>query len=145
MQIKLEELLKALGLPVAIAAVITAVAAFLGVPLENAFQLFGVLVGFPFLISFIIDLLKQLHVVDDGTAAKWSAGLNLFAVIGIAIALKFFPDFDYASLDAYVYQIGQAVAVIVMFILQLISTAKAHRVYVKGLGIKRFSFSASGA
>lgn len=145
MQIKLEELLKALGLPVAIAAVITAVSALFGVPLENAFQLFGILLGLPFVISFIIDVLKQLHVVDDGTAAKWSAGLNLFAIAGLAIALKFYPDFDYASLDAYIYQIGQAVAVIVMFILQLVATAKAHRVYVKGLGVKRFSFSASGA
>jgi len=145
MQNRLEEFLKALGWPVAIAGVITAVAALFGVPLENTFALFGVLVGLPFVISFIIDVLKQLKVVDDGTAAKWSAGLNLFAIIGLAIAMKFFPDFDYASLDAYIYQIGQAIAVIVMFILQLVSTARAHRAYVHGLGIKRFSYSASAA
>ena len=145
MQIKLEELLKALGVPVAIAAVITAVAALFGVPLENAFQLFGLLLGMPFLISFIIDVLKQLKIVDDGTAAKWSAGLNLLAIAGLAIAMKFYPDFDYASLDAYVYQLGQALAVIVMFILQVVSTAKAHRVYVRGLGIRRFSYSALGS
>lgn len=141
MQIKLEELLKTLGVPVAIAGVITAVTVLFGVPLESAFQLFGILIGLPFLISFIIDILKQLRVVDDGAAAKWSAGLNLLAIGGLAIALKFYPDFDYASLDAYIYQLGQAIAVIVTFILQMVSTARAHRFYVRGLGIRRFSYS----
>ena len=145
MQIKLEELLKALRVPVSIAAVITAVAALFGVPLENAFQLFGLLLGMPFLISLIIDVLKQLKIVDDGTAAKWSAGLNLLAIAGLAIAMKFYPDFDYVSIDAYIYQLGQAIAVIVMFILQVVSTAKAHRAYVRGLGIRRFSYSALGS
>lgn len=145
MQIKLEELLKSIGLPVGLAAVIAAVALFLGVPLEQAFQLFGVLVGIPFVISLVIDLLKQFGVVDDGTAGKWSAALNLITIIALAIAMKFYPTFDYASLDAYIYEIGKALMVIITFILQLISTRSAHQAYIRGLGIRRFSLSTTGA
>lgn len=143
MQIKLEELLKAIGLPVGLAAIIVAVAMFFGVPLEQAFTLFGVLVGVQFVIGFIVDMLKGVGVVDDGTAAKWAAVFNLAAVIGLAIALKFFPSFDYVALDAYILEIGKAIAVIVTFILQMLGTKSAHRAYVNGLGIHRFSYSAA--
>lgn len=141
MQLKLEELLKTIGLPVGLAAVIAAVALFFSVPLEQAFQLFGVLVGIPFVISLLIDLLKQFGVVDDGTAGKWSAVLNLVSIVVLAIAMKFYPSFDYVSLDAYIYEIGKALMVIITFILQLIGTRSAHRAYVRGLGIQRFSLS----
>lgn len=141
MQLKLEELLKSIGLPVGLAAVIAAVAVFFGVPLEQAFQLFGVLAGIPFVIGLVIDLLKQFGVVNDGSAGKWSAALNLVAIIGLAIALKLWPSFDYASLDAYIYEIGKALMVIITFVLQLVGTRSAHRAYVRGLGIRRFSLS----
>jgi hypothetical protein len=141
MQIELEKLLKTFGLPVGLAVVIAAVFGFLGVPIEQAFQLFGVLVGVPFVISFIINILKLLKVVDDGTAGKWSAALNLISIIALAIAMRFYPSFDFPALDAYIYEIGKALAVIVMFILQMIGTQSAHRFYVQGLGIKRFSYS----
>jgi len=49
---KLQELFKAIGLPVGLVAVIVAVAGFVGLPLEQALQLFGVLVGVPFVISY---------------------------------------------------------------------------------------------
>lgn len=143
MQIKLEELLKAIGLPVGLAAIIVAVAVYFTVPLEQAFQLFGVLVGVPFVIALIVNLLKGVGVVDDGTAAKWSAGLNLLAVIGLAIALKLYPAFDFVSLDAWLLELAKAIAVIVTFILQLFGTKSAHLAYVRGLGIRRFSYSQS--
>jgi len=141
MEVKIGELLKAIGLPVGIAAIIVAVAAFLGVPLDQAFTLFGLLIGVQFVIAFTVDVLKHFGVVDDGTAGKWSAGFNLVAVIGLAIALKFYPSFDYVSLDAYIYEIGKAIAILVTFILQMIGTRSAHRAYVRGLGISRFSHS----
>lgn len=141
MQLKLEELLKAIGLPVGLAAVIVSVGLYFGIPLEQALKLFGVLIGIPFVIGLVIDLLKQFGVVNDGTAGKWSAGLNLISIIGLAIALKMWPSFDYTSLDAYVYEIGKALMVIITFILQLVGSKSAHRAYVRGMSIRQFSLS----
>jgi hypothetical protein len=141
MKLNLEDLLKAIGLPIALAGVITAVAVFFLIPLDQAFMLFSILTGVPFVIALIINVLKGVGVVNDGTAQQWSAALNLLAIIGLAIALKFYPTYDYQSLDAWILEVAKAIAVIVTFILQLFATKSAHLAYVNGLGIKRFSYS----
>jgi uncharacterized membrane protein YczE len=136
---KLKELFKAIGLPVGLIAIVVSVAAFMGLPLEQALQLFGVLVGVPFVIALVIDILKQFGVVDDGTAGKWSAVLNLIAILALAILLKFMPNFDVVSIDAKILELAKAVAIIVMYLIQLFGTKSAHVAYVRGLGIARFS------
>ena len=138
---KIEELLKALGLPVALAAVIASVAGLLALPLDHAVQLFGILTGVPFVVALVIDLLKLLGVVNDGTAGKWSAGMNLVFIIGLAVLLRFIPAFDVAGWDAKILEVAKAIVLIVTFILQLFGTKGAHQFYVNGLGAKRFSFS----
>lgn len=137
---KLQELFKAIGLPVGLVAIVVAVAGFVGLPLEQALQLFGVLVGVPFVIALVIDILKQFGVVDDGTAGKWSAVLNLVFILGLAVLLKFVPNFDVVSIDANILELAKAVAIIVVYLIQLFGTKSAHRAYVNGLGIVRFSY-----
>lgn len=141
MQSKIEELLKALGLPVGLAVVIASVAAYLGLPLDQAFQMFGVLVGLPFAIGLIIDLLKQIGVVTPDTAGIWSAGFNLIAIIGLAILFKYMPTFDVTAWDAKLLELAKAVVLIVTWIMQLFGTKGAHQFYTRGLGIARFSSS----
>jgi uncharacterized membrane protein YczE len=136
---KLQELFKAIGLPVGMVAVIVAVAKFVGLPLEQAVQLFGVLIGVSFVIAFVIDVLKQFGVVDDGTAGKWSAVMNLVVILALAVLLKFMPNFDVISIDAKILELAKAVAIIVVYLMQLFGTKSAHRAYVNGLGIVRFS------
>jgi len=141
MQSKLEELLKALGWPVGLALVIASVATYLGLPLDQAFQLFGILVGLPFVIGLIIDVLKLAGVVTPGTAGIWSAGFNLAAILGVAILLKYVPDFDVTTWDAKLLELAKAVVLIITWIVQLFGTKGAHHFYIRGLGIARFSFS----
>lgn len=143
MQEKLGELLKTLGLPIGLAVVIASVASFFGLPLEQAFQLFGVLAGAPFVISLIIDVLKQIGVVSDGTAAQWSAGLNLLSVIGLAVLLKYAPTFDVSTWDAQVLEIAKAIVLIITWIMQLFGSRAAHYFYTNSLGIRQFSYSKS--
>lgn len=143
MQSKLEELLKALGLPIGLALVIASIAAVLGLPLENAFQLFGVLVGLPFFWALIVDLLKQVGVVKDGTAGIWSAAFNLLSIIGIAVLLKYVPNADIKTWDAQLLQVLQALVLIITWVTQLFGTKKAHAFYTRGLGVERFSFTES--
>ena len=141
MKLTLEELLKALGLPVGLAVVITGIATYLGLPLDQAFQMFGVLVGLPFAIGLIIDVLKIAGVVTDGTAGVWSAGFNLVAIIGLAILFKYMPTFDVTTWDARLLEFAKALVVIVTWITQLFGTKGAHQFYTRGLGIARFSSS----
>jgi hypothetical protein len=142
MQQKLEDLLKALGLPVGLALVIASIATFLGLDLENAFQLFALLVGVPFVIGLIVDLLKLVGVVTPGTSGIWSAGLNLLAILGIAVLLKYIPDFDLQTWDAQLLELAKAFMLIITWVVQLFSTRAVHRFYVQGLGIRRFTFAA---
>jgi uncharacterized membrane protein YczE len=136
---KFKEFFKAIGLPVGLVAVIVAVAGFVGLPLEQAVQLFGMLIGVPFVIALVIDVLKQFGVVDDGTAGKWSAVLNLIIILGLAVLLKVIPNFDVVSLDKQILELAKAVAIIVIYLIQLLGTKSAHVAYVRGLGIVRFS------
>lgn len=133
MQSKLEELLKALGLPVGLALVIASVATYLGLPLDQAFQLFGVLTGLPFVIGLIVDLLKLVGVVKPGTSGIWSAGFNLLAIFGIAILLKAVPDFDVTGWDAQLLQLANAVMLIVTWIIMIFGTRQAHRFFSRPL------------
>jgi|ERR671925_936440 hypothetical protein len=141
MQSKLEELLKALGLPVGLALVIASIATFMGLPLEQAFQLFALLTGVPFVIGLIVDVLKLVGVVTPGTSGVWSAGFNLLAVLGLAVLLKYVPDFDVNTWDAQLLEFAKAVVLIVTWIAQLFATRKAHQFYIRGLGITRFTLA----
>lgn len=140
MQQKLEQLLKALGLPVGLALVIASIATYLGLPLEQSFQLFGLLTGVPFVIGLIIDVLKLAGVVTPGTSGIWSAGFNLAAIIGLAFLLKQIPDFDVNAWDAKILELARAAVLIVTWLVQVFGTRSAHQFYVQGLGVSRFSF-----
>ena len=141
MQEKLQELLKALGLPVGLALVIASVATYLGLPLDQAFQVFGILVNLPFVIGLIVDVLKLVGVVTPGTSGIWSAGFNLIAILGIAVLLKYVPAFDVSTWDAQLLEFAKAVVLIVTWIIQLFGTKSTHRFYTRGLGLVRFSFT----
>lgn len=143
MQSKLEELLKAIGLPVGLAAVIVSVAVWQGLPLEQAIQLFGLLTGLPFVIGLIVDVLKQVGVVTPGTSGVWSAGFNLISMIGLAVLLKYAPSFDVTTWDAQLLELAKAVILIVTWVAQLFGTKGAHHFYTRGLGIKQFRFFGS--
>jgi hypothetical protein len=142
MQSKLEELLKALGLPVGLALVIASVAKYFGLTLDQAFQVFGILVGLPFVIGLIIDVLKLAGVVTPGTSGIWSAGFNLAAILGLAILFKYAPNFDVTTWDAKLLELAKAIVLIVTWIVQLFGTKGVHRFYIRGLGVSRFSFVA---
>ena len=138
---KLEDLLKGVGLPITLAAVIASVAALFGVPLDRALDLFGVLLGMQFVLGFLVDMLKQIGVVKPGTSGQWSAGLNLVAVIGLAVLLKFVPDVTVQTWDAQLLELAKAVVLIVTWLMQMFGTKGAHHFYGHVLGVKTFRFA----
>ena len=141
MKLSLEDILKSVGLPVALAAVIASVAALLGLPLDRALELFGVLFGLQYVIALIVDLLKGVGVVKPGTSGQWSAGLNLVAIIGLSVLLKFYPDVTVQTWDAQLLELAKAVVLIVTWLMQLFGTKGAHHFYGHVIGIKSFRFA----
>jgi hypothetical protein len=143
MQEKLEELLRAIGLPVGLAAVLVSLAVYLGLPWEQAIQLFGILTGLPFVIGLIVDLLKLVGVVKPETAGVWSAAFNLISIVGLAILLKYMPSFDVTTWDAQLLELAKSVVLLITWVVQLFATKRAHNFYVHGLGVRSFRFQLS--
>lgn len=143
MKIDLEVLLKALGWPVGLVAVLAASLALFGIELEKVLILAGSLLGAQALFSLLIDVLKWTGVVTDGNAGKWSAGFNLILIVGVAVAIYIDPAFDFPALDAQLVVIVKFLSLIFGYITQLVGTKSAHRILTRGLGVRSFSYSMS--
>ncbi|MGA2490208.1 MAG: hypothetical protein ABSF99_08480 [Anaerolineales bacterium] len=87
---------------------------------------FASLFGISALIAALINLLKTIKVVTDGTSAYWSAGLNLAAFIGLVAFRVFRPDLALDILNGYAGQIATVILFILGFIVQIIGSASTH-------------------
>ena len=141
MKIDLVEILKTLGLPVGLVAVLAAVLLLFGVALDHVIAVAESLVGLWALLSVLINVLKFVGVVDDGTSGKWSAALNLGVLVVIAVILSSNPDFNFPALDVQLQTFAQFGVLILTYLINMLGTKAAHQVQVKGLGIKAFTFS----
>lgn len=98
------------------------------------------LAGFAALIAFVINLGKVVGFVKDGTAEKWSAGLNLVGLI-ILFSVKIFrPDLDIEGIDQTLLQVANIGTYILGFVLQL-GVSKFSNYAVKGVPIIGKSYS----
>lgn len=141
MKINLQELLSALGLPVGLVAVISAVLALFGIELDAVLTIAGSMLGAMVLIGLLVDVLKWAGVVTDGNAGKWSAGFNLALIAIIAVILYIDPGFDFPALDAQLEVVAKFLSLLLGYIVQLAGTKSAHRVWTRGLGMRAFSYS----
>src|SRR5687768_13258259 len=99
--------------------------------LDNVLLVFGALVGFPALVALVIDVLKLLGVVSDGTAGKWNLAFNLIGFILVGVAVGFYPEIDIPGLDYRLLELVQIAAYIVTVLAQILATRIAHALYVK--------------
>src|SRR5574343_1756338 len=95
----IENNLKVLGLPVALAVVLSGVALLFGIDLALAVSVAGTLLGMAALIALVINVLKWAGVVSDGVAGKLQAAANLLVLAVVAVALRWYPDVDLHAID----------------------------------------------
>lgn len=141
MKFDLENALKSLGWPLGLVAVFSSVLLLFGVQLDLVLTIAGSMLGAQALISLLIDVLKYVGVISDGNAGKWSAGLNLVGLAGIAVALGLYPTFDFPKLDASLVIIAQFGSLIFGYIVQIAGTKHMHKFVTHGLGVWRFSYT----
>lgn len=136
---KIEEILKTLGLPIGLIAVFGAVLALFGLSFDQIVTVAGAMVGLQLLIAVAVNILKYAGVVNDGSAGKWSAGINLLSMAGIAVMLGLKPEFDFSSLDSQFADIARFAALILTYVVQISGTKMMHNISVDVVGIKSFS------
>lgn len=87
---------------------------------------FASLIGVSKLIAAVINLLKTIGVVKDGTSAKWAAALNLLAFLTLVLLGVFRPDLTMELLDGYAGQIAAILLFVLGFISQIVGSQSAH-------------------
>lgn len=125
---KLEDIFKTLGLPLALVAVIAAFLTWVGLSLDQLYAVVASLVGLQLLISFLIDVLKWAGVIDAGMSGRWSAAINLVTLIGVALWLKFLPTVDIHVVDNQILELAKVLGIVFAYITQIIGTKAVHQV-----------------
>jgi len=94
------------------------------------------LVGVPALWSLLIEVLKYAGVVNDGTAGKWSAALNLITLLVVAAVTQFYPQVDVSRVDQQIVEVVKFCALIFGYMAQILTAKGAHALYVRA-GVRR--------
>ena len=132
----LKENLKTLGLPLALVAVIVALLAWVGLTVEQLTAVAVGLVGFQLCFALLVDVLKYRGVVSAGAAGQWSAAINLLMLIGVALWLRLYPQYDLTALDAQLFEFGKLAGLIFVYVTQVLGTKAMHAVAVNaGVGV----------
>ncbi len=140
MKIDLSEALKSLGLPIGLVALFAAVLGLFGMSLEGILHICEGLVGTFALIALVIDILKYVGVVTDGTAGKWSAVFNLVVLVAVTVVFKLYPTFDIGIVDKYLFEFAKVAGVVFAYIIQVLGSKGVHASLTRGLRLP-FSYS----
>ena len=104
--------------------------------LEDIMLLLAGLAGLGGFISVLVNLLKALGVVKDGTSQQWVQGFNLVAFVAVAVA--YFGKFqvDWAQVDGWLAVLSTFLG----FVVQLFGSKVTYMV-TKGTPIIGFSYT----
>jgi hypothetical protein len=97
------------------------------------------MIGVAALVAILIDLLKRFGLVQDGDAPKWSAALNLIALIALVAMRYIAPQFSVEFLDEQAGAVAQIAVVILSFVVQLRVSPAVHDAGVMDRSVLAFS------
>ena len=104
--------------------------------LEDILRLLAGLAGLGGLISVLVNLLKAIGLVKDGTSEQWVQGFNLVAFIAVAVVYFMKVQVDWAQIDGWL----GVLATFIGFVVQLFGSKVTYAV-TKGAPIIGFSYS----
>ena len=104
--------------------------------LEDILRLFAGLAGLGGLISVLVNLLKAIGLVKDGTSEQWVQGFNLIAFIAVAVVYFMKVQVDWAQIDGWL----EVLATFIGFVVQLFGSKVTYAV-TRGAPVIGFSYS----
>lgn len=106
--------------------------------LETILAIIAALVGWPALVALLIDILKYLGVVEDGTAGRWNLAFNLVAFIAVGVIAGYYPQIDIAKVDEAILAWVNVLAYVFTILVQILGTKGFHALYARTSVGKRF-------
>ena len=104
--------------------------------LEDILRLLAGLAGLGGLISVLVNLLKAIGLVKDGTSEQWVQGFNLVAFIAVAVVYFMKVQVDWAQIDGWL----GVLATFIGFVVQLFGSKVTYAV-TRGAPVVGFSYS----
>lgn len=104
--------------------------------LEEIMLLLAGLAGLGGLISVLVNLLKAIGVVKDGTSERWVQGFNLIAFVAVAVIYFTKVQVDWAQVDGWL----SVLATFIGFVAQLFGSKITYAV-TKGTPLIGYSYS----
>ena len=89
---------------------------------ENVLEILAGLAGLGGFISVLVNLLKSVGVVQDGTSEQWFGGINILAFIAVAVVYFLNVDVDWSNIDSWL----QALASLIGLVIQLVGGKVAY-------------------
>lgn len=87
---------------------------------------FASLVGVAALVAALINILKLVGLVQDATAGRWSAGINLVAFAALVAFGVFQPSLALEVLDSTAGQIAQILLFVLGYLVQIVVSPATH-------------------
>ena len=104
--------------------------------LEDILRLLAGLAGLGGLISVLVNLLKAIGLVKDGTSEQWVQGFNLVAFIAVAVVYFMKVQVDSGQIDGWL----GVLATFIGFVVQLFGSKVTYAV-TRGAPVIGFSYS----
>jgi len=107
--------------------------------LEDILLLLAGLTGLGGLVSVIVNLLKAVGVVKDGTSETWFQILNLAAFIGVAVIYFVQVNIDWGQLDQWLILLSTLLG----YVLQILGGKLTYKAIGGKAPLIGYSFSDS--
>ena len=105
--------------------------------LEDILLLLAGLTGLGTLISVIVNLLKIIGIVKDGTSETWFQILNLVAFVGVAIVYFAKLEVDWGQVDQWLILLTALIG----YVLQILGGKITYNTIGGKLPVLGYSFS----
>jgi hypothetical protein len=103
---------------------------------DNVLAVLAGLGGLGAFISMVVNILKMVGVVEDGTSEQWVKGFNLVAFVGVSVVMLFNVPVDWGIVD----NVMMFLITLGGFVIQLFGSKITYAV-TRGLPLIGFSFN----
>ena len=104
--------------------------------LTDIMLIIGGLAGLGGFISILVNLLKQLNVVKDGTADQWFQGINLVVFVAVTIVYMLNVPVDWGRIDGWLAILSTVMGLVIQTL-----GGKLPYTALKGAPVIGFSYS----